>query len=159
MKRVFVDSGGFFAHLVAEDALHGRARDLFGQAEQERWGLITTNAVVYETHALLTNRARNGREAGLRFLDHIERGLCAVVYVTRDDEQAAIAILGGQQDKLYSLCDALSFVVMQRLGVAEAIAFDRHFRDYGGFTILWDRSGCDRAGTGSDRRGNTVGYR
>jgi len=25
---------------------------------------------------------------------------------------------------------------MQRLGVAEAIAFDRHFREYGGFTIL-----------------------
>lgn len=26
MKRVFVDSGGFFAHLVAEDAWHERAR-------------------------------------------------------------------------------------------------------------------------------------
>jgi predicted nucleic acid-binding protein len=33
----------------------------------------------------------------------------------------------------YSYCDALSFAVMERLGVAEAIAFDRHFREYGCF--------------------------
>jgi len=30
----------------------------------------------------------------------------------------------------------LSFVVMERLGITEAIAFDRHFREYGRFTIL-----------------------
>lgn len=37
---------------------------------------------------------------------------------------------------MYSLCDALSFVIMERLDIADAIAFDRHFREYGGFTIL-----------------------
>lgn len=31
---------------------------------------------------------------------------------------------------------ALSFVVMERLRINEAIAFDRHFREYGRFTIL-----------------------
>jgi predicted nucleic acid-binding protein len=136
VKRALVDSGGFFAHLVAEDALHERARGLFAQAEREHWDLLTTNAIVYETHALLTNRARNGREAGLRFVEHVQRGLCAVVYVTSDDEQAALTILREHQDKAYSLCDALSFVVMERLGIADAIAFDRHFREYGRFTIL-----------------------
>jgi predicted nucleic acid-binding protein len=40
------------------------------------------------------------------------------------------------QDKAYSLCDALSFVVMERLGIYEAIAFDRHFREYGRFALL-----------------------
>lgn len=53
MKHVFVDSGGFFAHLVSEDALHARASELFAQAEREDWHVVTTNAVVYETHALL----------------------------------------------------------------------------------------------------------
>jgi predicted nucleic acid-binding protein len=136
VKRVFVDSGGFFAHLVKEDALHARARDLFGQAAREGWSLFTTNAVVYETHALLTNRTREGREAGLRFLDYLEQGLSAVSYVTRDDEQSANKILRDHQDKTYSLCDAISFVIMQRLGIIEAIAFDRHFREYGKFTLL-----------------------
>jgi predicted nucleic acid-binding protein len=40
------------------------------------------------------------------------------------------------RDKAYSLCDAFSFVVMQRLGIVEVIAFDRHFREYGKFTVL-----------------------
>ncbi len=136
MKHVFVDTGGFFAHLVSEDPLHVRAGELFAQAEREGWHLITTNAVVYETHALLTNRAREGREAGLRFLEHIERGLCEIVHLTQDDEARAIPILRDHHDKPYSFWDALSFVVMERLGVTEAIAFDRHFRDYGRVTIL-----------------------
>lgn len=89
-----------------------------------------------ETHALLTNRAREGREAGLRFLEHIARGLCEIVHGTQDDEARAIAILREHQDKTYSFCDALSFAVMERLGVTEVIAFDRHFREYGRLTIL-----------------------
>ena len=40
------------------------------------------------------------------------------------------------EDKMYALCDALSFVVMERLRIKEAIAFDRHFREYGRLTVL-----------------------
>jgi predicted nucleic acid-binding protein len=36
----------------------------------------------------------------------------------------------------YSFCDALSFVVMERLNIPEAIAFDRHFAEYGRFALL-----------------------
>ncbi len=136
MSQVFVDSGGFFAHLVKEDSVHLRANALFDQAAREGWHLFTTNAVVYETHALLTNRAREGRQAGLRFLEHIERGLCTVARVTQDDETRAVSLLRSHEDKTYSLCDALSFVIMERLGITEAIAFDRHFREYGRLTIL-----------------------
>ncbi len=136
MKHVFVDSGGFFAHLVSEDSRHAHARELFARAEGEGWHLVTTNAVVYETHALLTNRARKGREAGLLFLEHIERGLCEIVRVTHDDEARAAAILRHHQDKAYSFCDALSFVIAERLSITEVIAFDRHFREYGRLTVL-----------------------
>ena len=41
------------------------------------------------------------------------------------------------QDKPYSLCDALSFVVIERLGLSDAIASDGDFRSYGRFTTLW----------------------
>ena len=52
------------------------------------------------------------------------------------DESRAISILRSHEDKTYSYCDALSFAVMERLGIAEAVAFDRHFREYGRFTVL-----------------------
>lgn len=89
MKRVFIDTGGFIALLVAEDAAHDHALSRFREATDQRWELVTTNAVVR-----------------------------------------------GHSDKTYSLCDALGFVVMERLGITEAVAYDRHFREYGRFTIL-----------------------
>jgi predicted nucleic acid-binding protein len=52
------------------------------------------------------------------------------------DETRAIALVRAHDDKTYSLCDAQSFVVMERLRIKEAIAFDRHFQQYGRFKIL-----------------------
>lgn len=136
MRRVFVDSGAFFAHLVVEDAFHGQAKAVFASARRERWRLFTTNAVVYETHALLLNRARTGRALGIQFIEGIRGGMSAVERVRMGDENRAIALLRAQADKTYTLCDALSFVVMERLGIDEAIAFDRHFREYGRVRLL-----------------------
>jgi predicted nucleic acid-binding protein len=49
VKRVFVDSGAFFALLVAQDASHAAASKIFQSARDERWELTTTNVVVIET--------------------------------------------------------------------------------------------------------------
>ena len=136
MKNVFVDSGGFFAALVAEDAHHRSAKRLFIEAKESGWSLVTTNAVLYETHALLISRVRNGRQIAIRFLESVLAGLCRVERTTADDEEQGLSLLREHEDKLYSLCDVVSFVVMERLGLAEAISFDRHFKEYGHFTIL-----------------------
>jgi predicted nucleic acid-binding protein len=63
VKRVFVDSGGWYAQIVAEDADHAVAQRLFQQALAERWSLFTTNAVVYESHALILNPGSRGPRA------------------------------------------------------------------------------------------------
>jgi predicted nucleic acid-binding protein len=136
MKRVFIDSSAFFAHLVSSDAFHAQATALFQQARAERWRLVTTNAIVFETYALLLYRTVNGRTHALAFLNSLEGGFCKVERVTGRDETRAIALVRAYEDKTYSLCDAASFVVMERLRIREAIAFDRHFRQYGRFTIL-----------------------
>jgi uncharacterized protein len=129
VKRVFVDSGGFFGLLAPEDQFHAHACTLFSRANSERWRLVTTNAVVIETHALLLARSRGRRVSGYD-------GQRCIPRRARADEERAIALVRGHEDKDYSLCDALSFVVIERLHIAEAIAFDRHFRAYGRFAIL-----------------------
>ena len=63
-------------------------------------------------------------------------GFFAIERVSAQDETRAIALVHAHEDKTYSLCDAASFVVMERLGIHEAIAFDRHFLAYGHFTTL-----------------------
>jgi uncharacterized protein len=136
VKRVFVDSGGWFAHLVSEDAAHATARALFGRALRERWSLVTTNVVLIETYALLLTRTIDGRRIGLELLDDVRDGLCRAVRVTATDEAKAVALVRAHADKSYSLCDAMSFVVMHRMRIADVIAFDRHFRQYGRFNVL-----------------------
>jgi uncharacterized protein len=136
VRRVFVDTGGFFALFVAEDSHHIRARELFERATQDRWRLVTTNAVVTETYALLLVRTRERRAKAIAFLDGLAASGVKVERVRASDEERAHSIVRTHDDKGYSLCDAYSFVVMQRLRIVEAIAFDRHFREFGKFELL-----------------------
>jgi predicted nucleic acid-binding protein len=136
VKRVFVDTSAFFGLLVSQDQHHARAREPFAQATAEKWKLAITNVITFETYALLLNHTHQGRPLAIRFLDRLERVPIQVERVTAEDERNAVALVRDHDDKTYSLCDALSFTVMDRLGIGEAIAFDSDFRSYGRFTIL-----------------------
>jgi predicted nucleic acid-binding protein len=105
VKRVFVDTSGFFAQIVRDDDNHEHAQELFTRAEQERWRLLMTNFVIFETHALLLHRVRLGREIALAFLDNLATDQYQLVRFRRVDEQRAIAIIRSHRDKRYSLCD------------------------------------------------------
>lgn len=136
MRRIFVDTSAFFAHLVAEDRHHFQACALFEKAARESWTLITTNAVVSETYTLIRMRARNGRELAVAFLEDMREGVCAVERVRPSDEARAGELLRQYGDKSYSFCDALSFIAMERLGLTDALAFDEDFRSYGKIVVL-----------------------
>jgi predicted nucleic acid-binding protein len=136
VKRVFVDTSAFFAHLTAEDAHHNESRALFERADREAWTLITTNAVVWETYTLIRIRARNGRDLALGFLEDIQDGICDIERIRPVDEAKAIELLRRYADKKYSFCDALSFVVTEELGVAEVLAFDDDFKSYGKYVLV-----------------------
>ncbi len=52
------------------------------------------------------------------------------------DQEQAVNILREHEDKTYSFADAISFTVMQRLGLQEVVTFDRHFSQFGSFTVI-----------------------
>lgn len=52
------------------------------------------------------------------------------------DQTRARKIIERYRDTDFSYCDAISFVVMERLGISEVMAFDEHFRQYGKLTLL-----------------------
>jgi len=134
MNRVFVDTGGFYASLNRKDAYHRDAARLFRQAQRQHWFLFTTNFVLAESHALIL--ARMGRNRAWNFLQAIITGSTNIIRAAEADERRARAIIEHYQDKEFSYCDAVSFAVMERLDIREAIAFDDHFRQYGQFTLL-----------------------
>lgn len=54
-----------------------------------------------------------------------------LVYVDEGLYRAAFEYLESRPDKRYSLTDCLSFVLMDRLGIHQALAFDAHFEQAG----------------------------
>ena len=54
-----------------------------------------------------------------------------VVWVDESLHRAAFALLEARLDKQYSLCDAVSFVLMRQRGLFEALTTDHHFEQEG----------------------------
>ena len=52
------------------------------------------------------------------------------------DLDEASGLLRSHRDKCGSYCDAVSFSVMRRIGLAQVATFDVHFRQIGGFEVL-----------------------
>ena len=133
-RRVLVDASGYFALADQRDVDHVAARAILARLTTERWQPFTTNFVVAETYNLIL--ARRNRAEAVRFLNRIDRSVdTVVVRIDEMDEQRAREIIHGYADKDFSLTDATSFAVMERLEIGYAFTFDRHFAQYG-FMLL-----------------------
>jgi predicted nucleic acid-binding protein len=64
-------------------------------------------------------------------LDLMDDPEVEVIWVDEPLHREAMALLVARPDKTYSLCDAVSFVLMRRRGLAEALTTDRHFEQEG----------------------------
>lgn len=132
-RRTLVDASAYFALLDADDANHAQARTISQRLIAEGWRLFTTSFILAETHALLLNRL--SQEIATRFLRDMEHSPTTLVWVTPADVHRAKAIIYQYADKDFSLTDAASFAVMERIRVPAAFTFDRHFAQYG-VTVL-----------------------
>jgi predicted nucleic acid-binding protein len=132
-RRTFVDTSAYFALLDADDANHTQARTISHRLIAEGWRLFTTSFVLAETHALLVNRL--SQPLATRFLRDMEHSPTTLVWVTPTDMQRAKAIIYQYTDKAFSLTNATSFAVMERLRIPAVFTFDRDFAQYG-FSVL-----------------------
>jgi predicted nucleic acid-binding protein len=132
-RRALVDASAYFALLDTDDVNHAQARTISHRLIAESWRLFTTSFVLAETHALLLNRL--SQQIATRFLRDMEHSPTTLVWVTPADVARAKAIIYQYDDKDFSLTDAMSFAVMERLRIPTAFTFDHHFAQYG-FTVL-----------------------
>jgi predicted nucleic acid-binding protein len=126
MARVLVDTSAIYALIDRDDANHAAARTGLTRMRKRRDEPILTNFIVAETHALLL--ARQGSDMARRWLS---TQAWAIERVTPEDEEAAREIILTHADKRYSYTDATSFAVIKRLRMRGALAFDRHFVQFG----------------------------
>jgi len=93
---------------------------------------LTTTLVVGETWTFLCRRA--GHRRAVEFLDAaLKLRLLNIRHVDEDAENEAWRWLRRHDEREYSFVDATSFVLMRRLRIREALAFDGDF-SAAGFT-------------------------
>jgi uncharacterized protein len=132
MRRgVLWDSSAILALLDADDADHGTAAAVAHRIAAEGRPSFITNYIEVEAHALLLRKL--GRTIAREWL--LSGGL-PVLRVLPHEEERAKAILTGHVDKDWSLCDTISFAVLESRRVRTAFSFDHHFRQHGRFEVL-----------------------
>ncbi|MEA2708584.1 MAG: uncharacterized protein QOF78_1185 [Phycisphaerales bacterium] len=129
---IFVDSGGWVAVTVPDDADHAAAAAWFAQNTQP---LLTTDYIVDETLTLLRVRGQHARARVLaeRFLS---QQYARLHLIAEDDFRGAYDIFQRFHDKDWSFTDCTSYVVMQRLNIKTAFSFDKHFHQFATVAVV-----------------------
>jgi predicted nucleic acid-binding protein len=128
---IFVDTSAFFALADRTDRLHNQAIQFFELNERL---LVSSSLVAYETITLV--RMRLGYEPAVKVGEMLlDQGAVPLIRATIADERKAWQMFKRYSDKRFSFVDCASFVLMRRLGIQAAFAFDRDFRQMGGWVV------------------------
>jgi predicted nucleic acid-binding protein len=132
MRRIFVDSAYWIGLRDKGDPHHHISRKVAKWLVENRLYLVVTPFIFAETHAYFS-RIPEIRELVIR--DFWNNPIVNFEQPTFQDQTEALKILK-QGDKTYSFADAVSFVVMSRLGLQDVVTYDRHFRQFGKFNVI-----------------------
>ena len=136
-RRVFVDTGAWFAVQTSDDEWHDDAARTLRMLVTRAHVLVTTNHVVGETYTLL--RTVSGHDAATQFLDRLDEARRVErIHVSRELEGHALRLLRRHADQAFSFVDATSFALMRAERIRHAFAFDRHFATAGFLRIPID---------------------
>jgi predicted nucleic acid-binding protein len=136
-RWLFVDTSGLAALLIQEEPPHSTVRQAWEQAQQQGPKWLTHNLVLAEESALLLTRTRLPPAEIAEFLLAIRASQeVQVEYVTPDLEEAALRRLQQFADKRWTLCDTVSFLLMEQHGITDALTTDHHFTQAGFRALL-----------------------
>ncbi len=124
---MLLDTSGLLCYLDADDARHPDAVTYMAAASY----VLTHTFVIAELIALAHVRHFPRRRV-LSFVNQLldNRGV-EIVWVDQTLYRSALSLLDYQLDKSYSLCDAISFVLMQQRDIGDALSTDHHFNQAG----------------------------
>ncbi len=128
---VFADTFFFLAILNPSDPAHRRASDLSRRLRVPR---ITTAWVLTEVGDAL---ACDNRRAFLDLMQLLRQSpQIRIVEPTLELFSAGVQLYASRPDKDWPLTDCISFVVMEREGIREAMTEDHHFEQAGYIAML-----------------------
>ena len=130
MKRFFVDTSFWIALELSDDQNHDTALKFWSSIDFETVRLATTSYVLDESVTFLNSRNahQNAVQLGESILlsHYIE-----LIHIDLDTFFEGWESFKKYDDKRFSLTDCISFVVMRRLGLQDALSFDSDFEQIG----------------------------
>ena len=124
---MLLDTSGLLCLHNRAEPLHRDACALYHAARMRM-----THSYILAEFVALSHARRLPRLAALTFVsDLVENPDIDTVWVDEALHRAGMALLMARSDKTYSLCDAVSFVLMRQRHVTEALTTDRHFEQEG----------------------------
>jgi uncharacterized protein len=132
MRTVFADSFYFIAQLNPADEAHARATAFTAGFEGH---LLTTDWILAEVGDAFSRPVN--RERFVRFCRQLPTMPdITIVSASREWFNEGLELFANRADKEWSLTDCISFVVMQKEGITEALTGDRHFEQAGFVALL-----------------------
>ena len=129
---MLIDTSGFFSLYSEADEHHATAHETYRNTSRR----ITTSYVLAEYVALGLVRGLPRTEV-LAFSEEVlDDESVEIVWVNEELHRRGVELLQQRQDKTYSLCDAVSFVLMRDRGETDALTTDRHFEQEGLVRLL-----------------------
>lgn len=126
-RSIFLDSSGWVAAAVRGQSRHEEAKAAYTAAVRQGFRIMTTPMILGESHGLFLRLL--GREQAVAALESALHDPTHVVFPV-DDALVTTAMdrwILPYRDQSFSLCDAVSFEVMQRERITRALSIDRHF--------------------------------
>ena len=137
MKEIFVDTSGWASLADVSEPFYKKAQEIYAAAIQNRQRFVTTNYVLTELVALMTSPMRFHRPQIIEFINGIKQStFFDVIHIDKDLDAKSWDLLSNRADKNCSLVDCLSFVVMQKNKIVEALTTDHHFEQAGFIRLL-----------------------
>ena len=130
MTSIFLDANFVIALEISDDQHHYAAAQFWTTFIETSFSLVTTSYVLDEIVTFLNRRRQHDKavRVGNNLLNasHIQ-----LIHVDEPLFYEGWQYFEQHSDKTYSLTDCVSFVLMKKLGLAEALTFDKHFQQSG----------------------------
>lgn len=131
MNRVFADTSYYAAVLSPRDAMHVQAVKV---SQSKKRQILTTEFVLVELANLFARVP--DRPVFVEFVHYVRaHPNTTIVPASSRLIERGFTLFSDRPDKVWSLTDCISFVVMEENGVTEALTTDGDF-EQGGFVAL-----------------------
>ncbi len=135
MKLNFVDTSGWIALVIVSDSLHQEATQIYQSKYTEGCHFITHRGVMLEVGNSCSSLSLRSAAAGLK--NKLEKSnRVRVLEIDEELYEAGWKLYAERPDKNWGIVDCISFIVMQRHGITEALTADRHFEQAGFIKLL-----------------------